>query len=325
MMSQAALTASRPASPDAYSLRAPFDDCSADFVIQTTDGVRFGVHKFVLSLASLLLRRTFSASPLSFTECDPSIVVKQAEDEGRDTVLISEESRIVEIVLRFIYPYASPCVEKVEDIQSALAMMDKLGMKDMMNRLRPALVQPSILEAEPLRIFCIAHRYGFQDEAKRAAYETLRHPIFLPFVPELAHISASAYHQLLAYHRNAGLAAAALTSDFSWFPTIAPRWVWFQCDDCAHHSLSWPLSDGKLYEVNAWFIDFMERAREALRERPCAQVLEDPVLLSEALANAAACDMCRSAVFLDLNVFIKEYFVPEVERATKAVEIDLKL
>ncbi|KAH7890880.1 hypothetical protein F5I97DRAFT_1839597, partial [Phlebopus sp. FC_14] len=181
-------------------------------------------------------------------------------------------------------------------------MMRRFGMRGVMDRVKGSLVQPSFLEEEPLRVFAIAYRFGFEHETRLAAKHTLRQPMFGPFFKELEHIPAS-------------------VSDFSWFPGFASRWVWFQCDDCIHHSLSWPLADGKIYEVNAWFIEYMERARGTLRERPCAKAVQDPMLIAEALEVAAGCHTCRPAAFLDLSTFIGEHFAVEVEKVVETVSV----
>jgi hypothetical protein len=73
--------------------------------------------------------------------------------------------------------------------------------------------------------------------------------------------------------------------------------------------------------VNAWFIEFMERARNVLRERPCAKVVADPFLIAECLEAASGCHTCRPSAFLDLSVFIGEHFAVEVEKAIDTVSI----
>ena len=50
----------------------------------------------------------------------------------------------------------------------------------------------------------------------------------------------------------------------------------------------------------------MERARNVLRERPCAKVIADPFLMAECLEAASGCLSCRPSAFLDLSVFTGE-------------------
>lgn len=298
---------------------SPFDDRDADLVLHASDGPRFAVHKLFLTVSSSLLKRCLTVGATSPSPVFEGIIVRQ--DRGRDTIDLVEDGATTDRVLQYCYPYANPTLDNLDDIQTVLEMMRKFGMKGVMNRVRSLLVQPAFLEAEPLRVFAIAYRFEFEAEARQAARYTLHAPMFAPYVKELEHISASVYHRLLQYHRKCSVAACSLTSDFSWFPGFASRWVWFQCDDCVHHSLSWPLADGKIYEVNAWFIEYMERAREVLRERPCAKVVSEPLLIVEALETAAACQTCRPAAYLDLSTFIGDHFTAEVEKATEAVRV----
>ncbi|KAH7915258.1 hypothetical protein BJ138DRAFT_1109792 [Hygrophoropsis aurantiaca] len=313
------IDSTQPTSENA-TLRSPFDDSDADLIFQTSDGVKFGVHKLILGIASPLLKRLFSSSSTSPL---PNEVVVIKKDEGQDVIPVEEDSQTTEAVLRFCYPFANPVVDNLDKVVSILEMMKRLGMKGITDRVKASLVQPAFLDEEPLRVFSIAYRHGLEHETRLAAKHTLRQPIFGPYVKELDHIPASVYHRLLQYHRKCSVATCALTADFSWFPGFASRWVWFQCDDCEHHPLSWPLSDGKIYEVNSWFIEFMERARSVLRERPCAKVVHDPLLITESLDIAAGCLTCRSSAFMDLNTFIDEHFDPEVEKTVDAVDLEI--
>ncbi|KAI6038078.1 hypothetical protein EDC04DRAFT_2698722 [Pisolithus marmoratus] len=178
-------------------------------------------------------------------------------------------------------------------------MMNKFEMRDLMNRVKCLLVQPSFLEKEPLRVFAIAYRFGFEAETRLAARNTLRHPIFSAYIKELEHIPASAYHKT---------------------PPVPPANV-VLC--CVHHSLSWPLSDGKIHDVNAWFVEYMERARSALQGRPCGEVVSDPLLLMDAMETAAHCHTCRSFAYLDMNTFIREHFLAEIEKVIDMVDLDI--
>lgn len=298
---------------------SPFDDREADVALHASDGARFAVHKLFLTTSSPLLKRCLVLGSASPSPAFEGLIVRQ--EGGRDTIDLVEDGVTTERVLQYCYPYSNPTLDNLDDIQAVLEMMSKFGMKGIMNRVRSLLVQPAFLDKEPLRVFAIAYRFGFEAETRLAARYTLHAPMFGPYVKELEHIPASVYHKLLQYHRKCSLAASSLTSDFSWFPGFASRWVWFQCDDCLHHSLSWPLSDGKIYEVNAWFIEYMERAREALRERPCAKVVSDPLLIVEGLESAIACHTCRPSAYLDLSTFIGDHFAAEVEKATEAVRV----
>lgn len=303
--------------------RAPFDNNDADLVLHACDGGKFAVHKIFLSTASPLLKRCLMAGSASPSPQFTGIVVRS--DKGHDNIEVVEDSMTTERVLQYCYPFTNPVLDNLDDIQNVLEMMRKFGMKGLMERVKGLLVQPSFLEEEPLRVFAIAYRYKFEAETRLAARYTLRHQIFGPFVKELEHIPASVYHKLLQYHRKCSLVVSALTSDFSWFPGFASRWVWFQCDDCMHHSLSWPLSDGKIHEVNAWFIEYMERARGALRDRPCAKVVSDPLLIMDALEVATGCHSCRPSAYLDMSTFIGEHFVPEIERVIDTVDLDIAI
>lgn len=229
--------------------RAPFDDSDADLILHASDGGKFAVHKIFLTTASPLLKRPLAAGSSSPLPQFAGIAVKS--ESGKNVIELVEDSLTTERVLQYCYPLINPVLESLDDAQKVLDMMKKFGMRGLMDRLRNLLVQQSFLDAEPLRVFAIAFRYGFETESHLAARHTLRHPMFGPYVKELEHIPASAYHKLLQYHRKCSIVASGLTSDFSWFPGFASRWVWFQCDDCVHHHLSWPCENVRVPRPSA--------------------------------------------------------------------------
>ncbi|EGN96859.1 hypothetical protein SERLA73DRAFT_93495 [Serpula lacrymans var. lacrymans S7.3] len=315
---------SRPPSPKLGVFSPPFDNADADVILHTSDGVQFRVYKIILIIASSVLKDVLSSASSSTQPSHPAATgIKSRQEENTIILDIKEDSQTTERLLHFCYPSADPALHTLDDVQGVLEMMKKYEMIEVIERVRKLLVTPHFLELDPLRVFAIAYRYRLEEETRLAAKYTLRHPIFGPFVSDLDHIPASAYYRLLEYHRKCGIAACALTADFTWFPNSASRWVWFQCDDCVHHSLSWPLADGKIYEVNSWFIEYMERARDALREIPCSKTVSDPLLLCPSLERAAGCPTCRFSAFVDFSVFTTDYFSAEVEKAIDAVDLNI--
>ncbi|KAG2340063.1 hypothetical protein BDR05DRAFT_890600, partial [Suillus weaverae] len=208
------------------------------------------------------------------------------------------------------YPFSNFVFNTLNDVQAVLERMRKFGMKGLMNRAsKGSLVQQVFLDEQPLRVFAIAYRYSLYDEVRMAANYTIRQSFFAPYTEVLEHIPASVYHRLLQYNQKCSVATCSLTADLSWFPGFASRWVLFQCDDCVHHPLSWPLSDGKVI----WGKSVVHRFYGAGQE--CA----DPFLIAECLEAASGRHMCRPAALLDLSVFFGEHFAVENERAIDIV------
>jgi len=128
-----------------------------------------------------------------------------------DIIDITDPPRTLELILRFIYPFALPVIDDLTTLSEVLILADKYDIEAARSHLRPCLVE--FAKTEPLRVYAIACRLGFEGEMKIASShmtaidlsELTQLPDEFKFVP------ATEYHSVVRFHRkNRGRKAAAI-------------------------------------------------------------------------------------------------------------------
>ena len=152
----------------------------------------FRVHKLVLSLASPVFRDMFGIPQPRPDALNVDIEVIDVTDPPRG----------FDLVLRLIYPFPPPNVDSLDILVEGLVIADKYNIESARARLREPLKK--FIKEAPLRVYAIAVRFGFDEEAETAA--SLTTGVFLPALtdlpddPNLKYVSAPAYHKLIVLH-----------------------------------------------------------------------------------------------------------------------------
>ena len=151
------------------------------------DSRDFRVHKLLLSLASPVFKDMFQLA-------QPTSTV--------DTIDVTDPPRAVEAILRFIYPnFESPTVDDLTMLSEVLAVAEKYDVAAARSRFRQSLVE--FAKAEPLRVYAIACKLGYEDEMKIASTRTIS-TISLPRLTalpeEFKFVPATEYHRLIHLH-----------------------------------------------------------------------------------------------------------------------------
>ncbi|KAJ8590987.1 hypothetical protein M405DRAFT_765635, partial [Rhizopogon salebrosus TDB-379] len=257
---------------------APFDHAKADVILRSADGVDFRVFKLFLSLASPFFETMFDLPQAPDGSSD------QEMKDGLAVIAVSEDSKTLDLFLKFCYPSTlaeDPSLEDLTDILSVLAAAKKYSLDLIERKVSQALVNPKVLETESLRCFAIARNARLKHETITAARYSLRQPLVPTWFAEIELITASDFLSLLTYHKNCGIAAQLSTKgDFKW---ITDHYG-------THSSCTWlfgPWYDGncrcgqspdkKLYLWNAgpvtWWVTYMEEMSELLMDRPSGDLV----------------------------------------------------
>jgi hypothetical protein len=289
--------------------KAPFDKANADLILRSSDNVDFHVFKFLLSLASPFFEKMFSLP-------QPVENGGNRVHDSKDTVQVipmSESSAVAEKLLSFCYPCTDPVLDTLEEAKGVLEAATKYDMEDIRNRIQKMLAAPRFVEDElgHLRVFGIAIQYGLKDAAMAAMCCTRNYPVLgRPYVEELDHISPRTYHQLLDYHWRCYQVATGVTTKFA---RSGHGWSLFLIPTCSKCTSTFEEHRGTQY-----WVDYMERAKDALRDQPCSATVLRSDLVDGALKDANKCrDCCGSAVDKMRKFTIA--FAQEIDRATSAV------
>ena len=182
------------------STMAPYDFNApdADAILRSSDGKELRVHKLVLSLASPVYRGMFSLpQPIDPPSQIPSVDV-------------SEPSDILQPFIQYLYPRSPPKISDISIWAALYTIADKYGAEGAMESLRDMLV-PRFLDTHPLRVYALASRWGFEEEARIASRRTLTIDILKDFPREDAELmGGGACQQLYLLHLDRREAARTL-------------------------------------------------------------------------------------------------------------------
>ena len=193
----------RAQSPSVLSLMAPydFDAPDADAILRSSDGKELRVHRLILSLSSPVFQGMFS-------------LPRPTESPSKLPIIdVPETSDILQPFLQHLYPRSPPRVADISMWAAVYAIADKYDTEMVMGLLRDVLIS-RILETSPLRVYALASRWGFEEEAKIASRRTLTMDIFNDFPREDAELmGGAACQRLYVLHFNRREAARALITN----------------------------------------------------------------------------------------------------------------
>ena len=165
-----------------------FDAEDADLILRAADRGEFRVHRCILSVASPVFRDMFT--------------FPQSLDTAQKLphVDLAEPTTTLDVLLRYIYPIPSPKIEDFATLTNVLVSAEKYGAEGVTSRLRTILASSHFLNFDPFRVYAIACRWSFLEEAKLAS--TLIVSVDLAkqgkeCMEEMKYMSGLDYHRLL--------------------------------------------------------------------------------------------------------------------------------
>lgn len=258
-----------------------FDSPDADVILLTTEvdcSTEFHVHKCILAAASPFFHDMFS-----LPQGDDELVKRNVP-----IIPVSESSKALDTVLRFVYPVSPPTFDTLDDLTAALAVAIKYEFASVILTLRRSLVSPRFLQTSPIRVYALACQHEFEEEAKIASRSTLGVSLLdAKPVTELRYMTGYDYHRLLQLHRWRTDALLQL------LPEIPENLKCMQCNGSAF----------TMDDAPRWWGEWVKRAREEVKARPTTDVVFGLDFLFGA-AQRAGCTRCPGSV-LDSWRFLK--------------------
>ncbi|KAF8553552.1 hypothetical protein OG21DRAFT_1211397 [Imleria badia] len=272
-------------SDDSTYATAPFDHAKADIILRSSDNVDFRVFKLFLSLASPFFETLFDIPQPAKENGDQDV------RDGLAVIPVTEDRKTLDALLRFCYPCTladDPNLEMLKDAMDVVEAARKYSLDVIERKARQAIVNPKILEAEPLRCFTISHRGRLREETLLAARYTLTQPLIPSWFQEVELLTATDLLSLLTYHNKCGDAVYALRLDLSWITSHygsfqACSWLsgqFYDSDGDLDSHCRCPRSPVPRYNVGLfsislrWWEDFMEETFAGLRDKPCKETVE---------------------------------------------------
>jgi len=165
-----------------------FSSPDGDVVLGSKDGVFFRVHSFVLKMASGWFRAMFT------------LPQKPPGPDPLDPIYVGEDASVLEGLLRMICGLPIPKLDTYEAIEPILDAAEKYDMPGPLSVIRALVMTPALL-GDPLRLYAIACRYGWHEEARAASQCTLVLDLHAPqHRPMLQKLRTDALLNLLELH-----------------------------------------------------------------------------------------------------------------------------
>ncbi|EED83176.1 predicted protein [Postia placenta Mad-698-R] len=145
---------------------SPFNRPTADVILRSCDEVIFRVHKLILSEASSVFETLFTL---------PQPPPQETEDvDGLPVVHFTEDSQILDKLLRICYPVADPVFTDALQIIPVMEAAIKYEVEVARELCAKTLVQPNFLKSDPFTVFAIAYRFRLSHETRLIAKSALR-------------------------------------------------------------------------------------------------------------------------------------------------------
>jgi len=161
-----------------------------DVILGAKDGdVLFRTHSFVLKTTSGWFRTMFSLPQ----KCEPATP---------DVIYMDEDAHTLESLLRMASGMPILPLANFDEVDALLYAAEKYDMPGPMSIIRVLVMTPPLLD-NPLRLYAVACRFGWEAEAQYASTETLTLDVHAePHRAELQILSTAALLKLFQLHRD---------------------------------------------------------------------------------------------------------------------------
>ena len=170
-----------------------FNAPGGDIILRTQGSPShdFRAHRAFLSYASPFFADMFSL---------PQPGSDGSGEAGLGVVDVTDPPRALVLILKLIYPCLPPDIDNLDLLVEALVVADKYNIESSRAKLRKELTK--FTNEAPLRVYAIASRFGFDEEAEAAS--TLTTTRYLPALTDLPddmkYVPVSSYHKLVVLH-----------------------------------------------------------------------------------------------------------------------------
>ena len=323
--------------PKTIPAPAPFNHPEADVVLRSSDEepVDFRVFKILLALSSPFFSDTFSLPQpqpprLPGPLYGGDILTPCSQDNKIPVIQMSEDSETLQLLLGLCLPISihahKTTFTSLPQLQKVAEAALKFEMTSILTYLRSSsgLVSPHFLESQPLRVFAIANRYGWNLEARKAARYTLRHSNQMSgsAAVELEFISAAKFIHLQKYHRLCGQVAKSRVMLQPALAESDESWTWITCRRCVGtntasfvYSIFNRSTDP---DVRKWWVQWIEEVAKEVEAEPWGETVRESDLVGKGVERAQACFYCGPQAKRDLEEYAKT-LAAEIENDISSV------
>ncbi|KAJ7149728.1 hypothetical protein C8R46DRAFT_523719 [Mycena filopes] len=282
--------ASRPQDAAVPFSGASDDDTHApDFIVRSSDGVDFHLHRDILKFASACFDSMLASPP---SEDD-------LERDGKPVVVVPEAEAVLYRLFSLAYPpqslkHFTVGADNLDGLVAVRSAAHKYQFPRVLNLLADMLDNASLIDAAPHRLFALGRLWSLPSVARKAALSTLKHPLHpTPAFPEMHQLTWADGHALSEFHhscraeanrrlsdnrgpgrdyyRSYGERTVAVGSHGNWF--AFPEFVWWSTDphgtDCTKADLPDLFIDSQTTRMPmSWFSSHLARIQACVQQVP---------------------------------------------------------
>ncbi|EED78403.1 predicted protein [Postia placenta Mad-698-R] len=250
------------------------------------------------------------------------------EKSGFADVPMSEDSAVLDSLLRLCYPTRDPEFESLEKLRPVMEAAMKFLMEEPLRRLKERLLIFAV--ESPIRVYAIAIKCGWEEEARKAARCCLNYSIDWneSDIPELHEINGVAYHRILDYHRQCSAAAKDLCSDsYQWIDT-QEQWAFLECGICIATQGQQIFKDNVRRTPRGWWTIYMGMFGVWLGSGPSGATFikasQTWPIDDKPEIEAMTCKTCKGKIHRQMAAFSKK-LAAEVDRVTAQIELKVEI
>ncbi|KAF9524543.1 hypothetical protein CPB83DRAFT_742854, partial [Crepidotus variabilis] len=171
-----------------------FNSPEADIILISSEETAYRVHSFTLRNTCGYFRNLFShgqAGPVSAPTFSGSSVATMPESDA-------PLSQVLALLCGLSYTPST----SIDELDEALSLAERWEAPGPISIIRNCITSPIFLTEQPLRLYAVATKFGWDEEAKLASTETLTLDLYQDaYKEDLAKISPRALMKLLRLHR----------------------------------------------------------------------------------------------------------------------------
>ncbi|KAJ7879694.1 hypothetical protein B0H13DRAFT_1630628 [Mycena leptocephala] len=301
----------------------------SDFVLRSSDGVDFHVHREILKFASDCFDGMFT---IPGGDADPDDLRR----DGKPVLVLPEPETVLFRLLRLAYPAYTVADYTLEhaDLDNFFAVYKAAGKYQFLRVqyiLEEMLDNSALMDMHPHRLFAITRLCNLLEPSRKAALATLKSPLSLetPYFPEMKLLSWEDGHTLYRFHRLCSQKAGEIVEErLEDNPSSSASWIfnddtnkvftWWnynehsaQCDEnCRDHYPSFLPNRGNVRRGEKapvqWFKDHVARLAVQLRLCPSGAIAKREARSVASRLILDACHGCSLAAEFDLTCFARQ-------------------
>lgn len=299
----------------------------ADIILRSSDDVDFRTHMSVLSKSSQVFQGMLDIPTPHMMEIDGAPHVELP------VVDMTEAHGTLDNILRLCYNSINdPIMHSFEEARDTVAAMTKYEMDEKWSEwMKSTLVsfaqqEPWSLYAFALHLSRIASHFPVRMEhVARSAARCILRSTALDFIdPAADAIHLPDKQRLLTYHSNCKIRLTEMMITGDLIIRTGSHWSWLHpCDICPPSTTLMVMIIDETKKTsgyaNAWWMAYLERAKEGVNLRPCGAIIESQVVWMDLVDNLfSTCAKCSLQAMQEMPEFVR-LFSQEVDKAAAEV------